>query len=104
MEKYQVFMTEKAEMDMESIYYYIATECMEPEAAMEQYDRIASQIMILAEMPARIRIMDSEPEHTWKVRGMPVDEYDVLFQIRGDRVIVLRVLHCKQDMEGKLFE
>ena len=67
MEKYQVFMTEKAEMDMESIYYYIATECMEPEAEMEQYDRIASQI-------------------------------------RGDRVIVLRVLHCKQDMEGKLFE
>ena len=48
--------------------------------------------------------MDSEPEHTLKVRKMSVDEYYVLFQIRGEQVIILRVLHCRQDIEGKLFD
>lgn len=82
MGKYQVVITEKAETDMESICYYIATEGMAPEAAMGQYNRIANQILALTEMPARIRVMDSEPEHTLKVRKMPVDEYYVLFQIK----------------------
>lgn len=104
MGKYQVVITEKAEIDMESIYYYIATESLAPEVAMGQYNRISSQILTLTEMPARIRVMDSEPEHTLKVRKMLVDEYYVLFQIKERKVIVLRVLHCKQDIEGKLFE
>ena len=97
-------MTEKAEKDMENLYNYIAVEDLAPEAAMAQYNRIAGQIMALSEMPARIRIMDSEPEHTLKVRKMSVDEYYVLFQIRGEQVIILRVLHCRQDIEGKLFD
>lgn len=104
MDKYQVFLTEKAETDMESIYYYIASEGLAPETAMGQYNRIADKILSLAEMPERIRVMDSEPEHTLKVRKMLVDEYYVLFQIREKQVAVLRVLHCKQDIEGKLFE
>ena len=53
---------------------------------------------------SRVRVMDSEPEHTLKVRKMSVDEYYVLFQIRGEQVIILRVLHCRQDIEGKLFD
>lgn len=43
-------------------------------------------------------------EHTLKVRKMSVDGYYILFQIRGSQVVVLRVLHCRQDIEGKLFE
>lgn len=104
MEKYQVLMTEKAEKDMENLYNYIAVEDQAPQAAMAQYNRIAGQIMALSEMPARVRVMDSEPEHTLKVRKMSVDEYYVLFQIRGEQVIILRVLHCRQDIEGKLFD
>lgn len=104
MGKYQVLMTEKAETDMENIYNYIATEDLALEAAMAQYDRIASQILTLSEMPARIRVMDSEPEHTLKVRKLSVDDYYVLFQIRENQVLILRVLHCRQDIEGKLFE
>ncbi|MDE5825521.1 MAG: type II toxin-antitoxin system RelE/ParE family toxin [Lachnospiraceae bacterium] len=104
METYQVLITEKAEADMENLYNYIAADNLAPEAAMAQYNRIASQILALSEMPARIRVMDSEPEHTLKVRKMSVDEYYVLFQIRESQVIILRVLHCKQDIEGKLLE
>lgn len=104
MGEYQVLMTEKAETDMENIYNYIALENLAPEAAMAQYDRIASQILTLSDMPARIRVMDAEPEHTLKVRKLSVDEYYILFQIRGNQVIILRVMHCRQDIEGKLFE
>lgn len=104
MEKYQVLMTEKAEKDMENLYNYIAVEGLAPEVAMAQYNRIADQIMALSEMPARIRVMDSEPEHTLKVRKLSVDEYYVLFQIKGKQVFILRVLYCRQDIEGKLFE
>lgn len=103
MGKYQVVLTEKAESDMESIYDYIATESLAPEAAIGQYDRIANQILTLTDMPARIGVMNSEPEHTLKVRKMPVGDYYVLFQIRESQVVVLRVLHCRQDVEKKLF-
>ncbi len=56
MGKYQVVITEKAEIDMESIYYYVATKSLAPDAAMEQYNRIANQILTLTDMPAKIRI------------------------------------------------
>lgn len=104
MDKYQIMMTEKAETDMEDIYYYILKESMEPEVALKQYNRIVNQILTLTDMPARIRVMDSEPEHTLQVRKLVFEEYYILFQIKGCKVIVLRVLHCKQDIEGKLFE
>lgn len=53
--------------------------------AMEQYNPIANQILALSDMPARIRIMDSEPEHTLKIRKMSVGSYYILFQIREIR-------------------
>ena len=62
MDKYTVKITKAALQDMEDIYNYIALELLSPDAAMEQYNRIAGEILTLDIFPQRNRIMDSEPE------------------------------------------
>lgn len=103
MSEYKVLVTDKASLDMENIYNYIAEDSGYGDIAMQQYDLIAASILSLNEFPGRIRIMDSEPEHSLAVRKLCLEDYYILFQIRDMSVVVLRVLHCKEDIENKLF-
>jgi plasmid stabilization system protein ParE len=68
MKQYNVQITDKALEDMEEIYTYIAEQLQAPENAMGQYNRIAEAIQKLNVFPERVRIMDSEPEHTMGLR------------------------------------
>ena len=67
MKRYEVAVSDKANVDMEAIYRYIAETLLEPVTATKQYDRIVEAILSLEEMPERIRIMDSEPE---RIKGL----------------------------------
>ncbi len=62
MKRYKVQITEKALIDMEEIYNYIADDLLEPEYAMNQYNRVADSIESLALFPERIKIMQSDKE------------------------------------------
>ena len=64
MKHYTVQITDKALADMEGIYEYIAINLQAPENALGQYNRIAEAIEELNVFPERVRIMESEPEHT----------------------------------------
>lgn len=61
---YIVQITDKALADMEDIYEYIALRLQAPDNAIGQYNRIAEAIEGLNAFPERVRVMDSEPEHT----------------------------------------
>ena len=102
MEQYKVEITKEALQDMEDIYNYIALELLSPENAMEQYNRIADEILTLDMSPQRYRIMDSEPEKQMELRRMLVDNYSVFYTIRGDKVIVTDVLYTASDIEARL--
>ncbi|WP_229771389.1 hypothetical protein [Sharpea porci] len=66
---------------MEKLYNFIAYVLQESEKAMNQYNRIANAILTLDRMAERIHVMESEPEHSKKIRRFLVDHYSVFFII-----------------------
>jgi len=104
MKQYKVLISDKANAEMESIYEYIAETFFDPETAARQYDRIADAILTLEEMPERIKLMDSEPERTKGLRALKVDNYSVLFVIKIDTVLIVRVLYSASNISKRLSE
>ncbi|MDE5781373.1 MAG: type II toxin-antitoxin system RelE/ParE family toxin [Lachnospiraceae bacterium] len=102
MKQYTIQITDKALADMEEIYNYIAEQLLSPENAMGQYNRIAEAIQKLNVFPDRVRIMESEPEHTMGLRQLSIDNFSTFYVIEDDRVIVTRVLYSASDISRRL--
>jgi plasmid stabilization system protein ParE len=102
MKHYEVLISDKANEDIENIYKYITDTLQAPLAAVNQYDRIADAILTLEIMPERIKVMDSEPEHSKGLRPLIVDKYTVFFVIKGETVNVVRVLYSASDIRKRL--
>ena len=69
---------------------------------LEQYNRIADEILKLDIFPERFRIMDSEPEHSKGIRRMLVDNNSVFYVVKEDRVVVTDVLYSASDIDSRL--
>ena len=104
MRRYEVLISDKANEDMEAIYKYIAETLLVPVTAAKQYNRIAEAILSLENMPERIKIMDSGPEHSKKLRALIVDNYTVFFVIKNETVYITRVLYSASDIGKRLSE
>jgi toxin ParE1/3/4 len=104
MKHYAIQITSKALADMEGIYNYIAEQLLVPESALEQYNRIADAIENLYIFPERVKIMESEPEHSMEIRRMSVDNYSAFFVIKDECVIITRVLYGASDISKRLLE
>jgi len=104
MKHYEVLISDKANKDMEDIYEYISEVLSRPVTAAKQYDRIADAILSLEKMPERIKIMDSEPEHSKGLRPLIVDNFTVFFLIKIDTVYITRVLYSASDISRRLAE
>lgn len=99
---YNVSISEKALADMDGIYNYIADVLMSPETAANQYDRIADGILSLDFMPLRVQLMNSEPERENGLRALIVDNYSVIFTVRGDKGFIVRVMYSASDISTRL--
>jgi len=104
MKRYTVQITSLALADMEEIYSYIAVQLLALDTAIEQYNRIADAIEKLNVFPERIKVMDSEPEHSMGLRRLTIDNYSVFYVIRDYSVIVTRVLYSASDISKRLLE
>ena len=104
MKRYTVQITDRALRDMEEIYTYIAEQLQSPENAMKQYNRIAKGIEGLDIFPERVHVMESEPEHSMRLRQFPIDNFSAFYIIEGDSVSVTRVLYSASDISRRLME
>ena len=104
MKHYEVHISDKASEDMEALYNYISDTLLAPVTATKQYNRIANAILTLESMPDRIKLMDSEPEHSKGFRPLIVDNYTVVFVIKDDTVSIVRVLYSASDIKKRLSE
>lgn len=102
MKQSKIQITDKALSDMEKIYNYIAEHLKAPEAAMEQYNRIADAIETLDTFPERVKLIETEEELALGLRQMPVDNFSVFFHIREERVIITNVLYSASDIAKRL--
>ena len=101
---YEVFVTDKANEDLNAIYDYIASRLGAPDAATNQHSRIVDAIITLEEMPRRIKLMSSSSERSKGLRLMVVDKYSIIFMIKGQSVFVVRVLYSSSDIDRRLEE
>ncbi|MFI3214724.1 MAG: type II toxin-antitoxin system RelE/ParE family toxin [Eubacteriales bacterium] len=101
MKKYALEITDNALLDMEQIYVYIAHDLQVPENAQGQYDRIANQILMLESMPDRYPIMCGGELERRGIRLMPVDNYDVLYFIREEEVVVTDVIYSAANIRER---
>ena len=104
MREYPVKITEKALRDMDGIYEYFAFNLQSPENAMGQYNRIAEAILTLESFPERYPIFDSEPEHSWEMRRMVVDNYLVCYMVDPGKVTVTDILFGASNVHIRLRE
>ncbi|MDD3138882.1 MAG: type II toxin-antitoxin system RelE/ParE family toxin [Lachnospiraceae bacterium] len=102
MMQYTVEITDEALADMEQIYNHIAFTLRSPENAVGQYNRIADAILKLDMLPERFNIINSEPEHSKKIRRMLIDNYSVFYVIQGEKVTVTDVLYSASNLENRL--
>ncbi len=102
--KYEVKITDEALDDMERIYEYIAIELLAPEYAIGQYNRIADAILSLVSFPDRFALFEFEPEHSWGMRRMVVDNYLVCYVIDLGVVTVTDVLYGASEVHLRLQE
>ena len=102
MKHYDVFISDRANKDMEDIYRYISETLLAPVSAAKQYDRIADAVLSLETMPERVRVMYSEPERSEGFRPLIVDNYTVFFVIKGSTVNIARVLYGASDIRKRL--
>lgn len=102
--RYNVMITASALADMEAIYDYIAEELLNPDAALGQYERIAETVKSLQEFPGRCKLLDSAQLRAIGMRRITVDNYTVIFMIRGEDVVATHVMYSASDINFRLME
>ena len=102
--QYKIEIGQPAVQDLQDILDYIANVLKEPAAAQRIYTSIKVEILTLASMPERNRVVDDEPYATMGVRRLFVENYVVFYMIDRSRytVHVLRVLYNRREWQSIL--
>jgi toxin ParE1/3/4 len=88
----------QADSDLDSIWYYVATESGSVEIADRLIDSITERFFLLANFPnlGRRRDEDLRPD----LRSFLVGEYVILYRLRDEDVLILRVLRGSRNIEA----
>ncbi len=103
-EKWQVVYSKQAELDLRSIYEYIAFSLIAPEIAKKQTRRIMEGIAKLNQLPLRYPLYEKEPWQSKGLRVLPVDNYMVFYLPVESRktVAVIRIMYGGRNIEEQL--
>jgi toxin ParE1/3/4 len=88
----------QADSDLDSIWYYVASESGSVEAADRLVDSITERFLLLAHYPNIGRRRDEDLRAG--LRTFPVGEYIVIYRVQDEDVLILRVLHGSRDTEA----
>ena len=103
---FTVVFTDRARIDLRSIYTYIAYTLQSRLNADRQLARIEKEIMSLAEIPERYKRVPLDLGITDDVRMVSVDHYTVIYRVgkKPDTVQILRILYGGRDFASALKE
>ena len=94
---YEVLWTERAEDDLDAIVSYVAGALGSPRAAsdlLDGFDALAEALSATPEM----RAVSATPALARRgLRAYPVGGYVALYSFDGERVVIFRVVHQRQD-------
>lgn len=88
----------QADSDLESIWFYVASESGSIEIADRLIDSITDRFLLLANYPnlGRRRDEDLRPG----LRSFPVGEYIIIYRLRDEDVLILRVLRGNRNIQA----
>jgi len=87
----------EAEIDLDSMWYYIATESGSTQVADRFVDSLTHRFLLLASQPFMGRARDDDLRPG--IRTFPVAEHVIVYRIEGEDVLSLRVLRGGRDIE-----
>jgi len=89
-----------ADADLESIWYYVASETGNLELADRVIDSITDRFLLLAKYPniGRRRDDDLRPG----LRSFPAGEFIIIYRVRNEEVLILRVLRGRRNIQALL--
>ncbi len=93
----RVFVSQEAQRDLRSIRSYIRDELCNPEAARRIIARLKKSIQTLDQFAGRGRPLDALIAVHTEYRYLVCEQYCIFYLESGDNVIVVRVLHQRQD-------
>jgi toxin ParE1/3/4 len=88
----------QAEEDLDSIWFYVATESASVEVADRLVDSLTSRFLLLSRHPYVGR--SREHEFGPGMRSLAVSEYVIVYTIEQDSIQVLRMVHGRRDLES----
>lgn len=94
---YIVKITTQAEVHLQEIVKYIASELMAPKSALRLLDEIESSISSLSQFPQRVTLTEEEPWRGIGIQKMPVKNFLVYFWIDEENRKVKQL--SQMDME-----
>ena len=99
----KVTVSKEAQRDLISIRDYIRDELLNPDAANRIITALKKSVQSLAEFSGRGRPLDALiPVHT-EYRYITAENYCIFYIEGNDQVIVVRILHQRQDCLRALF-
>jgi len=99
-----VYLSKRAETDLDQIYEYIAITLLEPEIASKQISRIRDAIIKLDHFPERCPLFGREPWRSQGLRHLVIDNYLAVFTVDEERksVIILTIVYAKRNLQDLL--
>ena len=100
MEKlYYIFMSLKAESDLQKIIMYINNNLKEPNIAKKYLKMIKQEIKTLEAFPKKFAIIDK-----FNTRRLIIENYSVFYEIceESKTVYIKRILYSASDWENKI--
>jgi toxin ParE1/3/4 len=88
----------QADSDLDGVWYYVASVSGSAEAADRLVDSITERFLLLANYPnlGRRRDDDLRPG----LRSFPVGEYIIIYVLRDENVVILRVLRGSRNIQA----
>jgi len=93
--KYDIYITESVQKDLESIYFYISEELSENKSAINTISEIKEKIFSLDTMPSRYSLVNDYSLAKTGYRHVKVKNYIILYLIDENKktVIIARIIH-----------
>lgn len=101
---YDIKISNEANLDLKSIYEYIAFSLLSPETAMKQLDRLETGILSLRQFSKRFKLYRNMLWHNLELRIKPIDNF-LVFYVSDDEtqlVTILRVLYQGRNIPNLL--
>jgi toxin ParE1/3/4 len=88
----------EAEVDLDDIWLYVATESGNMDVATRLIESITERFVFLGSFPYAGRARDED--FGIGTRSFAVGEYVIVYCVEGQDVFILRVVQGKRDLEG----